>query len=85
MFALASTRPGHLVEAEDNGAPEASYGYDAFGRRVLKDPAAGAATHYQYDPDGRLLAESTAAGVPEREYIWLPLDGQMGFADRAGD
>ena len=39
-------------------------------------PALGSTTHYQHDPDGRLLAESTAAGVPDREYIWLPLDGQ---------
>ncbi len=30
--------------------------------------------HANYDPDGRLLAESAATGVADREYIWLPLD-----------
>jgi RHS repeat-associated protein len=75
-FDLAYDAAGRLVEVEKNAAPLASYAYDAFGRRVLKDPALSGATHFVYDPDGRLLAESTAAGVPEREYIWLPLDGQ---------
>jgi YD repeat-containing protein len=75
-FDLAYDAAGRLGEVEKNAAPLASHAYDAFGRRVQKDPAVGAATHYQYDPDGRLLAESIAAGVPEREYIWLPLDGQ---------
>jgi RHS repeat-associated protein len=75
-FDLAYDAAGRLAEVEKNGAPEASYAYDAFGRRALKDAAVGGATHFVYDPDGRLLAESTAAGMPEREYLWLPLDGQ---------
>jgi hypothetical protein len=29
-----------------------------------------------HNPDGRLLAESSASRVPQREHIWLPLDGQ---------
>jgi RHS repeat-associated protein len=76
VFDLAYDAAGRLVEVDRNSALEASYAYDAFGRRVFKDPAGGGATHYHYDPDGRLLAESSATGVPEREYVWLPLDGQ---------
>jgi YD repeat-containing protein len=75
-FDLDYDAAGRLAAVEKNAAPAAAYAYDAFGRRVLKDPAVGGATHFVYDPDGRLLAESSAAGVPEREYIWLPLDGQ---------
>ena len=74
--ATGGMRAGRLVGVEKNGAPAATYAYDAFGRRVQKDPAVGSTTHFVYDPDGRLLAESTGSGVPEREYIWLPLDGQ---------
>ncbi|QLP97371.1 MAG: hypothetical protein HZY79_08160 [Rhodoblastus sp.] len=28
-------------------------------------------THYLYDPDGHVIAETTPAGVTTREYIWL--------------
>ena len=75
-FDLTYDAAGRLNGVDKNSSPEATYAYDAFGRRVFKDPAFGGTTHYQYDPDGRLLAESSAAGAPEREYIWLPLDGQ---------
>jgi hypothetical protein len=42
--------------------------------RVYKALTIGGTTHANDDPDGRLLAESAATGVADRQYIWLPLD-----------
>lgn len=41
---------------------------------MRKDLGASGVLDYHHDPDGRLLAESE--GSPERECLWLPLDGQ---------
>ena len=38
---------------------------------VVKDLGGGDVTHYHFDRDGSLLAESTSAGVVKREYIHL--------------
>ncbi len=45
------------------------YQYNALGERVRKTGVTD--TIYHYDPMGRLLAESTADGRIEREYLWL--------------
>ncbi len=74
VFGFAYDAAGRLAAVDKNSAPEAAYAYDAFGLRVLKDLTIGGTTHANYGPDGRLLAESAATGVAEREYIWLPLD-----------
>jgi RHS repeat-associated protein len=74
VFGFAYDAAGRLTAVDKNSAPEASYAYDAFGLRVVKDLTLGGTTHANYDPDGRLLAESAATGVADREYIWLPLD-----------
>jgi YD repeat-containing protein len=58
VFADGYDDDGRLATVTRNGLPEASYGYDAFQRRVLK-VAAGLTRHFVYDPDGRLLAEAT--------------------------
>ncbi len=90
VFGFTYDAAGRLTAVEKNSAPEAAYAYDAFGLRVFKDLTIGGTTHANYDPDGRLLAESAATGVADREYIWLPLDyagddQALGAADRAGD
>jgi len=47
-----------------------TYRYSALGERVSK-VGPSATTHFHYDRDGRLLAESNAAGTVIAEYIWL--------------
>ncbi|MGH8567896.1 MAG: RHS repeat domain-containing protein, partial [Gammaproteobacteria bacterium] len=41
------------------------------GRGPPNPPAAQIATHYLYDPEGRLLGEYDQAGRVEREYVYL--------------
>ncbi|CAG0995088.1 partial tRNA nuclease WapA, partial [Gammaproteobacteria bacterium] len=70
-----------LAAVRQDGNETAHYSYDAFGRRVGKATAAGAAS-YNYDPEGRLLAESG----PPAAYAWL--DGEplarLGYAPGGG-
>ena len=61
---------GRLATVTRNALPEASYGYDAFQRRVL-ETAGGTTRHFLHDPDGHLLAEATSAGATTTEYVWL--------------
>lgn len=62
---------GRLKTVRKNGAVAASYGYDAFERRVTRT-IAGVADHYIFEASGRPLAEHTGAtGAADREYIWL--------------
>lgn len=65
--AFGDGRPATVTR---NALPEATYGYDAFQRRVLQT-AGGTTRHFLHDPDGHLLAEATAAGVTATEYVWL--------------
>jgi len=56
-----------------NGSTIASYGYDAFSRRVTKT-LTGQLIHYIYDRDDHLIAEHNGnTGAVIREYIWLGL------------
>ncbi|MEO8392107.1 MAG: RHS repeat-associated core domain-containing protein [Chloroflexota bacterium] len=52
------------------GAVTTTYKVNAFGERVSKSDGT-TTTHFHYDEDGRLIAESDASGVNVREYIWL--------------
>ena len=47
-----------------------TYQVNALGQRVRKTNTLGD-TVYHYDRGGRLIAESTAAGVVKREYLYL--------------
>ncbi|WP_175361142.1 RHS repeat-associated core domain-containing protein [Bradyrhizobium sp. STM 3843] len=52
----------------------ASYAYDGLERmamRTTQNMTPSATTHYIYDGSGRLLAEASAAGTTQREYVWL--------------
>ncbi|HEV2693075.1 MAG TPA: RHS repeat-associated core domain-containing protein [Verrucomicrobiae bacterium] len=56
--------------AMTNGGVIASYKYNALGQRVIKI-VSGTATHFHYDGNSRLIAESGAGGSLIREYVWL--------------
>jgi RHS repeat-associated protein len=70
VFGYAYDGDGRLASVTRNGLAEASYGYDAFQRRVLKS-SGGLTRHFLYDPDGYLLAEASSAGAVITEWIWL--------------
>ena len=62
-----------LVKVEKAGATLAEYGYDAANRRIRKTVGA-VTTHYLYDLNNQLIAETLANGTVLREYIYL--DGE---------
>ena len=62
-----------LVRVEVGGTVIAEYAYDGFERRVKK-VAGGVTTHYHYDLNGLLIAETDGAGNPIRDYVYL--DGE---------
>jgi YD repeat-containing protein len=45
------------------------YQYNGLGERIRKHNSTD--TRYVYDPEGRLIAESTPDGTIQREYLWL--------------
>ncbi len=52
------------------GATLAEYAYNALGQRVKKATSA-ALTHYHYNQDGQLIAETSANGNTQKEYLYL--------------
>ena len=52
------------------GATTVTYKHNAFGERVSRVEGS-ATTHFHYDQDGRLIAESDSTGAVIREYLWL--------------
>jgi RHS repeat-associated protein len=60
---------GRLVSSE-SAAGTTNYQVNALGQRVRKTSSLDD-TVFHYDTQDRLLAESTTAGAPVREYIWL--------------
>ncbi|MFO0988474.1 MAG: RHS repeat-associated core domain-containing protein [Alphaproteobacteria bacterium] len=52
------------------GATTVAYKHNAFGERVSRVEGS-TTTHFHYDQDGRLIAESDGTGVLVREYLWL--------------
>lgn len=53
-----------------SGAGTTTYQVNALGQRIRKTNSS-ADTVFHYDGQGRLIAETTAAGVLKREYIYL--------------
>ncbi|MEM9670191.1 MAG: RHS repeat-associated core domain-containing protein [Pseudomonadota bacterium] len=81
---------GRLQTVRKNGVVAASYGYDAFERRVTRT-VGGSERHYLFDQAGRRLAEHDGTtGAVLREYIWLEdmlvamVDGGEVFAVHGG-
>ncbi len=69
-YSFTYNQHNRLNEAAVSGVPAASYAYNGKGQRVEKE-AGGETTVFHYDRDGRLIAESDAAGQMQREYIYL--------------
>jgi RHS repeat-associated protein len=65
----ADARPETITVA-GTGATTVTYKHNAFGERVSRVEGA-TTTHFHYDQDGRLLAESDGTGALVREYLWL--------------
>lgn len=53
-----------------SGGITASYKYNALGERLIKT-IGSATTHFHYDGQGHLIAESQGNGTLIREYVWL--------------
>ena len=62
-----------LVKVEKQDATVATYGYDSSNRRIRKTVGA-TTTHYLYDLNNQLIAETLVDGTVLREYIYL--DGE---------
>ena len=62
-----------MIRVEKQGSTVATYGYDSSNRRLRKTIGA-TTTHYLYDLDSRLIAETLLDGTLLREYIYL--DGE---------
>jgi len=73
LYELAYDPAGRLSEVDLDGLPESEYRYNALGERVAKQPpgSPAGATHFHYDRDGKLIAETSASGAVVREYAWL--------------
>ncbi len=59
-----------ITQVEKDSSVIAIYGYDASNRRVRK-AAGGVTTHYHYDLNSQLIAETLVDGTLLREYIYL--------------
>jgi RHS repeat-associated protein len=62
-------------------ATVATYQYNALGQRLIKIVGA-TTTHFHYDQQGHLIAESQGNGALVREYVWL---GDMPLAQIEAD
>jgi RHS repeat-associated protein len=61
----------HRLIGTSMGASSVAYQVNALGQRVQKLPGAGAASVFHYDKDGKLIAESDAAGNLKTSYLYL--------------
>ncbi|QLP97376.1 MAG: hypothetical protein HZY79_08190 [Rhodoblastus sp.] len=60
---------GRLVQAQSGSFTVGSYVYDAeskLAKRTVSNVTPAVTTHYLYDPDGHVIAETTPAGVTTR-------------------
>lgn len=67
---LGHNAENRLVSVMQGTTTLASYLHNALGERVAKT-AGAVTTHYHYDQDGRLIAESDGLGTVQREYLYL--------------
>ena len=59
-FTYAYDGSGRLARVSEDGVERASYGYDAYERRVILNVVGGQSAHYLYAASGRPLAEHNA-------------------------
>ena len=69
-LAFAYDARGRMIQAV-NGSLTATYQVNALGQRVAKSLSPGATTHFHYDTQGHLIAESDGTGTVQREVVWL--------------
>jgi len=72
-----------LTNVLSNGATMAEYTYNALGQRVKKATSA-TSTHYHYNQDGQLIAETDTNGHTQKEYLYLN-DRLIALATPAAD
>ena len=61
---------GRLWQVYEGTTLVATYSYNGLGRRVKKVTQSGA-TYYHYDLNGKVIVETNASGVVQREYAYL--------------
>jgi len=87
-FTYLYDRAGRLTEVQLASQTWARYDLNALGERVAKTipGTPNQVTHFHYDLDGRLIAETDASGTVLREYIWLddlPVMARIGSGEYA--
>ncbi len=60
---------GRLIKVEQGATTVAEYAYDPFGLRTKKT-VSGTTTHFHYDLQGRLIAETAGDGTPLQDYVY---------------
>jgi RHS repeat-associated protein len=69
QFTYVYNSAGRLAQVLRDATVIATYTYNAQGQRTRKVTAQGT-TLYQYDLSGQLIAETTATGQAQRDYVW---------------
>ena len=73
IYSYGINARGRMTTVSLGGVEIASYTYDESEQRIVK-AANGNTTHYHYDLEGRLIAETDGVtGETLREYVWLGL------------
>lgn len=73
-LAFNYSHDNRLIEVTDQALTPntiVSFTYNDLGQRVIRDVAGGSVTHFHFDRDGILIAESDSSGNVQREYIYL--------------
>ena len=71
VYTYYYNQPNQLIEVKEGATVIAQYSYDPFGRRVSKTvPGTSTITHFHYDCQHRLIAETDGAGTPLRDYVY---------------
>lgn len=87
-FTYLYDRAGRMVEVQRSSQIQARYSLNALGERVVKTHPGSPdqVTHFHYDLNGRLIAETDGSGAVLRAYIWLddlPVMARIGSGEYA--
>lgn len=63
----------HRLQTVSKGSTTIQFSYNPMGQRVSKSSIAtpNLAVHFHYDLSGKLIAETSSSGAPQRDYVWL--------------
>ena len=71
VYTYYYNQPNQLIEVKEGATVIGQYSYDPFGRRVSKTvPGTSTITHFHYDRQHRLIAETDGTGAPLRDYVY---------------